>query len=123
MSRAKKSAKAPGIKKDAPAAPSQPIPTPAPAPPGDLPLIGEKTVSAPALARRLFRFDLVLLGVVAVLAFLLGSFTVHNTDLYLHLGLGNPFAAEGDAASWPHHAWLPSLVAGAIYEPYSDSAE
>src|SRR5438128_12453671 len=122
MSRAKKSAKAAGIKKDAPAAPAQQITSQAPPPPGDLPLIGEKTVSAPALARRLFRFDLVLLGVVAVLAFLLGSFTAHNTDLYLHLGLGNPFDAdgdgEGDAASWPHHAWLPSLVAGAIYEPY-----
>jgi tetratricopeptide (TPR) repeat protein len=83
----------------------------------------EATVSRETLTRRLFRFDMVLLTMVLVLAFFLGSFIATNSDLFLDLALGNPFGADADPSGWPHHAWLPSLVLGSFYEPFSENAE
>jgi len=43
-----------------------------------------------------------LLGLVLVLAFFLGAFAAHNSDIFLHLGLGSPFRSGGDDSGWPH---------------------
>jgi hypothetical protein len=79
--------------------------------------------AAPAImARRLFRYDMVLLALVLVLAFFLGSFVASNTEVFLHLGLGSPWGSEEDR-SVVHHAWLPSLVLQTIYQPFTDTAK
>jgi hypothetical protein len=75
----------------------------------------------PAQQRQLAHLDTALLVLVLVLAFFLGSFAAANSDLLMHLALANPFA--GEASRWPHHAWLPSLLVGLVYEPFSQSAE
>ena len=80
-----------------------------------------KTPTPETFARRLFRLDMILLGLVLVLAFFLGSFSANNSELYLHLGLPSPFANQY-GNTWVHHAWLPSLVAQAIYQPYNGQA-
>src|SRR5437660_12494194 len=80
-------------------------------------------LSPRTFTNRLFRFDMALLGLVLVLAFLLGAFAAHNSDIFLHLGLGSPFRAGGDASGWPHHAWLSSVLLGAVYEPFSADGE
>src|SRR5206468_5973095 len=80
-------------------------------------------LSPRTFANRLFRFDMVLLGLVLVLAFFLSTFAAHNSDILLHLGLGSPFRSGGDASGWPHHAWLSSVLLGAVYEPFSSGAE
>jgi hypothetical protein len=79
-----------------------------------------KTPAAQAMVKRLYRLDVALLALVLLLAFFLGSFTASDSDLFLHLSFANPFAAS---ATWPNHAWLPSLLVGLIYEPYSATAE
>jgi hypothetical protein len=99
-----------------------PVTTPALAPPTD-PSKDESTVSRETLTRRLFRFDMVLVSLTLVLAFFLGSFLATNSDIFLDLALGNPFGADADPTGWPHHAWLPSLVLGSFYEPFSEKAE
>jgi len=78
-----------------------------------------KQISPQTFARRLFRFDMVLLALVLIFAFFLGSFTAYNTDLFLHLSLGSPFGSNADESGWVHHAWLTSVLLGAVYEPYS----
>jgi tetratricopeptide (TPR) repeat protein len=108
--------------------PSNPASTPgapvqAPRPPASDASTDETTLSQETLARRLFRFDMVLLALVLVLAFFLGSFVASSTELYLYLALANPFAGDPDASSWPHHAWLPSLLLRTFYEPGTDTAE
>jgi hypothetical protein len=74
-----------------------------------------------AFARQLLRLDRVLLVLVLLLAFFLGSFVASNSDLVMHLAVANPFGEE--ASRWPHHAWLPSLLLRIVYEPFSPSAE
>src|SRR5437667_1865916 len=80
-------------------------------------------LSPRTFTNRLFRFDMALLGLVLVLAFFLGAFAAHNSDIFLHLGLGSPFRAGADPSGWPHHAWLSSVLLGAVYEPYSANSE
>jgi hypothetical protein len=73
--------------------------------------------------RRFLWFDVALFTLALILAFFLGSFTAHNSDLFLHLGLGNPFGNRVESSGWVHHAWLTSLLLGAVYEPLSPTAE
>jgi hypothetical protein len=68
------------------------------------------------MQRRLF--DLVLIGVVLVFAFLAASFAVRNSDFWLHLASGrllaegrypfgaDPFAFTTEDHYWANHAWL-----------------
>jgi hypothetical protein len=92
--------------------------------PGEPQAIGptESTLCPEASARRLFRLDMILLALVLILAFFLGSFTASNTEVFLHLSLANPFADYPPGGQWVHHAWLPSLLLGLIYEPFSPGA-
>jgi tetratricopeptide (TPR) repeat protein len=116
MADPKDPAKSTGIQKSAPTAPRTAITAAVPS-----------QTSRPALQqtldRRLSHLDKVLLGIVLILAFFLGCFPAANSDILLHLGLGSPFGAGADQSGWPHHAWLPSLILGAIYQPFSSGAE
>lgn len=71
------------------------------------------------LAAETARLDRVLVVLVLALAFLLGSFAVRNSDLWLHLAAGrallqgqyNPFAGNDPfsytgTGPWVNHAWL-----------------
>ena len=76
----------------------------------------------------MLRADFILLALILVLAFFLGSFIATNTDLWLHLAVGqrmsageftfgvDPFswlteAADGQpAVAWVHHSWLYSYL-------------
>jgi len=69
-------------------------------PPADTPK--KKGLSVQTFSKRLLRFDMVLLVLMLVLAFFLGSFSASNTDLFLHLGLGNPFQSDADDSDWVH---------------------
>ncbi len=63
-------------------------------------------------------FDLVLIGMVLVFAFLAASFAVRNSDFWLHLASGrllaegrypfgtDPFAFTTENQYWANHAWL-----------------
>src|SRR5579875_935846 len=63
-------------------------------------------------------FDLVLMGVILVFAFLASSFAVRNSDFWLHLASGrllaegqyrfgvDPFAFTSENRYWANHAWL-----------------
>jgi len=75
------------------------------------------------MANSFLRFDMLLLVLVLVLAFFLGSFTANNSDVLLHLSLGNPLGTNADQTGWVHHAWLTSLLLGTVYEPLSPTAE
>jgi tetratricopeptide (TPR) repeat protein len=64
------------------------------------------------------RVDRVLIGLTLVLAFLLGAFAVHNSDVFVHLAAGralaqgeytfgvDPFADNTADTYWVHHSWL-----------------
>src|SRR5262249_1543276 len=74
------------------------------------------------LAVALPRLDAVLVVVVLLLAFLLASFTVRNSDFWLHLATGrllaqhqytfgsDPFTYTSGPAYWVNHAWLYDLL-------------
>jgi hypothetical protein len=63
-------------------------------------------------------FDLVLIGLVLIFAFLAASFAVRNSDFWLHLASGrllaqgryqfgvDPFAFTSENQYWANHAWL-----------------
>ncbi len=84
-------------------------------------------LTAAAFAVRARRLDWVLVGLVLVLAFFLGSFAVANTDYWLHLATGrliahgeytfgtDPFAVATDGVYWVNHAWLFDLVLYAVH--------
>src|SRR5262249_30380666 len=84
----------------------------------------------PADERRaavLRRLDLLLVGLLLALAFLLGSFAARNTDFWLHLATGrllargelafgaDPFAFTSGATPWVNHAWLFDLALYGLY--------
>src|SRR4051794_26365040 len=94
--------------------PAVTTPPPPESPPSE-PAVPAVGLSPRTFANRLFRFDMALLGLVLVLAFFLGAFAAHNSDVFLHLGLGSPFRSGGDTSGWPHHAWLSSVLLGALY--------
>lgn len=66
-------------------------------------------------------------GLIAILAFFLGSFRPQNSDLWLTLGTGqllasgeyqfgvDPFSWASDGAYWANPSWLSSLAAYEIY--------
>ncbi|MCI0463786.1 MAG: hypothetical protein L0Z62_43180 [Gemmataceae bacterium] len=97
------------------------IPPPAAAPAPDTPPKREP-LSAEDLAARVRKLDLVLAGLVCVLAFFLGSFAIQNNDFWTHLATGralvegkyqlgaDPFAHTTEGADWVNHAWLFDLV-------------
>jgi tetratricopeptide (TPR) repeat protein len=78
--------------------------------------------SGERLAGALTRLDVALVAVVLLLAFLLASFTVRNTDFWLHLAAGrllaqghytfgsDPFTYTSGPAYWVNHAWLFDLL-------------
>jgi hypothetical protein len=77
--------------------------------------------------RRYRLLDGILVGLVLVLAFLLGSFAVHNTDFWMHLATGrllsegaytfgaDPFSYTTDGVTWVNHAWLFDWLLYQIY--------
>src|SRR5439155_19978898 len=111
-----------GIRKETAAAASTAITGQTPPEPPE-PAATDVGLSPRTFTNRLFRFDMALLGLVLVLAFFLGAFAAHNSDIFLHLGLGDPFRAGADPSGWPHHAWLSSVLLGTVYEPYSANSE
>jgi hypothetical protein len=72
-------------------------------------------------------FDLLLIGLVLVFAFLAASFAVRNSDFWLHLASGrllaegrypfgaDPFAFTTENHYWANHAWLFELPLYLIY--------
>jgi tetratricopeptide (TPR) repeat protein len=72
-------------------------------------------------------FDLVLMGVILVFAFLAASFAVRNSDFWLHLASGrllaegryqfgvDPFAFTTEHHYWANHAWLFDLLLYLLY--------
>jgi hypothetical protein len=73
------------------------------------------------------RLDVVLVGLLLALAFVLASFTARNTDLWMHLGTGkllldgqyrfgaDPFAHTTQDAYWVNHSWLFDVLAYLVY--------
>jgi tetratricopeptide (TPR) repeat protein len=71
--------------------------------------------------------DGILVGFVLVLAFLLGSFAVNNSDFWMHLAAGrllsegaytlgaDPFSYTTDGVTWVNHAWLFDWLLYALY--------
>ncbi len=112
---------------DAPATAIQQGP---PAPAADTAVTGQAPAAEPAdtppdtgpspetLAARARILDRVLIGLVLGLAFLLGSFAIHNGDFWMYLATGraiaqgehtfgvDPFASTTQGVTWVNHAWL-----------------
>jgi hypothetical protein len=94
---------------------SIPVPPP-PAPPQP------KRLTPQRVAAEMTRLDRVLVVVVLVLSFFLGSFTANNSDLWMHLATGrliahgqysfgpDPFAFTTEHVRWVNHSWLFDLV-------------
>jgi hypothetical protein len=106
-----------------------------PAPPqADIPLPPARprplVVSPEQLALRLGRLDLLLVAVVLVLAFFLGSFAARNSDLLMHLASGrlqtkgeyrpwsgvDPFSYTTEGIYWANHSWLFDLITYGLYQ-------
>src|SRR5438105_791178 len=103
----------------APPAASEQITATPPAP--VTPAVQAAAQTAPAW---LYRTDLAILGLLLVLTFLLGSFTATNSDIWMHLAIGqrisegnftfgvDPFSWVSEASDgkpavfWVHHSWL-----------------
>jgi tetratricopeptide (TPR) repeat protein len=78
------------------------------------------------LRKELNRLDLGLAGIVLVLAFLLASFAVRNTDFWLHLAHGrlyshgtfslnaDPYSYTTGDMRWANHSWLYDLALYAV---------
>jgi hypothetical protein len=111
-------------------APKNPLEAPGPIPIEPVPPAGDveparetEPPMAERLAREVRRLDQVLVGVVLVLAFFLGSFVATNTDLWLHLAAGrlvtqgrfefgsDPFAYTTAGVRWVNHGWLADTLA------------
>src|SRR5207249_3743255 len=70
------------------------------------------------VTRDIRRLDRILIGFALLLAFLLASFAVHNSDFWMHLATGrsiangtyefgvDPFSYTTEGARWINHAWL-----------------
>src|SRR5437763_1415325 len=106
---------------DKPAAPTPaaPVPTTTPAPPA--PATAAKDERPPAW---IVKSDYLLLGLLLLLSFLLASFTASNSELWLHLAIGqrlsegafefgvDPYSWATEAVGtkpavfWVHHSWL-----------------
>ncbi len=81
-----------------------------------------KQTSPEQLARELARLDWGLIGVTLVLAFMLASFAVRNTDFWMHLASGrllahgqytfgvDPFTYTSTGRYWANHSWLADLM-------------
>jgi hypothetical protein len=111
---------APGanIQTGAPAATvDQPIPVPPPKP-------RRRTITADRLLREIKTLDVLVAGLVLILAFVLASFAIQNHDAWMHLATGrliaegnytfgdNPFT-HPTTVYWANHSWLFDLV---LYE-------
>jgi tetratricopeptide (TPR) repeat protein len=82
----------------------------------------EPVSSAERLAKDIFRLDIALIALVLVLAFLLASFPVRNTDFWMHLASGrliaqgqfhfgtDPFSYMTEGLYWTNHNWLYDLL-------------
>src|SRR5262245_24274354 len=104
-----------GIQEGAPAADQEEvIPLP--------PLLVKRTPLTPEqLEKEIRLLDRVLVGMVLVLAFLLASFAIQNSDFWMHLATGrliaqgeytfgeNPFSYP-ETVYWANHAWLFDVV-------------
>ncbi len=86
-----------------------------------------------ALARRLYRFEVVLVALLLALAFLTASYPVTNSDFFLHLATGrllaqgqhtfgvDPFTYTSEGY-WVNHAWLYDLLLYLLYQLPSGGA-
>jgi tetratricopeptide (TPR) repeat protein len=100
---------------------------PAPAAESSIPLPpltrpARKETSPERLAVEFRRLDWVIVGLVVILAFLLASFAVRNSDFWIHLATGrlaangewnfgsNPFAYSTPQTYWANHSWLYDLA-------------
>ena len=104
--------------------PPPPPPEPAPATP---PATAGATATLPA-SPFLVGFDWVLAVGVLTLAFLLGSFSARNSDLWMHLATGrllsegkyefgkDPFSYVGADRTWVNHAWLYDWLLYQLYK-------
>jgi tetratricopeptide (TPR) repeat protein len=110
-------------------APTAPPPTEIPLPPSrPRPIV----VSPEQLAVRLMRLDLLLVAVVVVLAFLLGSFVAHNSDVWMSLANGrllakgdykfgvDPYSYTTKGVYWANHSWLFDLISYGVYQLTTD---
>src|SRR5262245_16702116 len=104
-----------GIQAQAPAAPAAAATAPKP-----------KPIDPAILRRRLVRAEHVLIGMLLLLAFFLGSFAVTNSDFWMHLATGrliatgqygfgdDPFSYATETI-WVNHAWLYDLIVYLLY--------
>lgn len=80
-----------------------------------------KRMTVEGLTRLVGRLDKVIVGVVVLLTFLLGSFTARNSDLWQHLATGRAIAQQGSFlrqdpftytadGTWVNHSWLSDLI-------------
>jgi tetratricopeptide (TPR) repeat protein len=89
---------------------------------------GRPPMTAERLAAEITRLDRVLLAVVLVFAFFLGSQVARNSDLWLHLATGrllangqytfgsDPFAYTSAGHAWINHSWLWGFINYEIWE-------
>ncbi len=107
-------------REDSPALDVRPFPVPpasaTPEPPA------KKAMSPERLAAELRRGDRILMVIVLALAFLLASFTVRNSDYWMHLATGralvegrytfgaDPFAHTTAGVYWANNTWLSDLL-------------
>src|SRR6266568_2892538 len=80
-----------------------------------------KRMTVESLTRLVGRLDMVMVGIVILLTFLLGSFAARNSDLWQHLATGRAIAEHGSflrqdpftftaEGTWVNNAWLSDLI-------------
>src|SRR4051812_17355973 len=93
--------------------PAPPAPAETPAPPPPEPRI---KLTPERLARETARIDVILVGLVLLLTFFLGSFAATNSDFWMHLATGrllargeyhfgtDPFSYTTEGVRWVNHS-------------------
>ena len=102
--------------------------TPKPTPASHPPTLTRAVVPSAEQNQAKARLDFILVTMVLVLSFLLGSFAVRNSDFWMHLATGreiaqghyqfgkDPFSYTSGDTTWVNHSWLYDLL---VYLGYS----